>query len=71
MQDVIDTEFKSCTVLSVMHRLTNVALYDRVAVLENGSLLEYGKPCELLGMQSKFAELYNSSGGHRANEDDI
>ena len=69
MQDVIDTEFKSCTVLSVMHRLTNVALYDRVAVLDNGSLLEYDKPSELLGRPSRFAELYNSSGGHKANVD--
>lgn len=69
MQDVIDTEFKSCTVLSVMHRLNKVALYDRVAVLENGSLLEYDKPSELLRMPSRFAELYNSSGGHNTNVD--
>ncbi|KAK9416311.1 putative ABC transporter [Seiridium unicorne] len=61
MQDIIDTVFKDCTVLAVMHRLTYVTRYDRVALLGNGVLEEFDAPTALLGWESKFADLYQSS----------
>ena len=44
MQDIIDTAFQDCTVIAVMHRLTYIARYDKVAVLENGCLARYTTP---------------------------
>jgi ATP-binding cassette subfamily C (CFTR/MRP) protein 1 len=61
MQDIIDTEFKSCTVLAVIHRLDHIASYDKVALLDAGQLIEYGSPEVLLGGETRFKELYAES----------
>ena len=58
MQEIIDSEFRDCTVIAVMHRLKHVARYDRVALLGNGELLDYGEPEVLIAGETKFAELY-------------
>ncbi|KAH6659515.1 ABC transporter [Truncatella angustata] len=60
MQDIIDTEFKDCTVIAVMHRLQHVARYDKVALMENGVLLEFDGPGVLMAKKTRFAELYKS-----------
>lgn len=60
MQGIIDTEFKGCTVLAVMHRLKHIHQYDKVALLDSGFLLEFDKPQALLERESSFAELYQS-----------
>ncbi|KAK1624485.1 ABC transporter [Colletotrichum phormii] len=62
MQDVVDTEFVGCTVLAVMHRLGHVVRYDKVALLGNGEVLEFGTPEELISANTKFAELYRIGG---------
>jgi ATP-binding cassette subfamily C (CFTR/MRP) protein 1 len=62
MQDIIDTTFKNCTVVSVMHRLTHIKRYDKVALLDHGHLVEYDAPGALLGRKSRFASLYKTSG---------
>lgn len=59
MQDIIDTEFRGCTVIAVMHRLQHVARYDKVALLENGALLEFDEPGSLMARKTRFAELYH------------
>lgn len=61
MQDIIDTEFKHCTVLAIMHRLDHIEKYDRVALLDQGRLIEYESPSVLLEQNSRFGELYRSS----------
>lgn len=61
MQDVIDTEFKQCTVLAVMHRLNHVLKYNKVALLGDGVLLEFDDTASLLAKETQFAELYRSS----------
>jgi ABC-type multidrug transport system fused ATPase/permease subunit len=50
VQDTIRREFvnKGVTVVTVAHRLDTVLGYDKIAVLGNGSVLEYGSPSELL-----------------------
>ncbi|KAF6834852.1 ABC transporter [Colletotrichum musicola] len=58
MQDVVDAEFRDCTVLAVMHRLKHVSRYDKVALLGDGQLLEYGSPSSLISGETKFAELF-------------
>ena len=61
MQDIVDSEFKDCTVLAVMHRLKHVKRYDKVALLGNGQLLEYDETETLIAGQTRFAELYESN----------
>jgi ATP-binding cassette subfamily C (CFTR/MRP) protein 1 len=63
MQNIIDVEYKDCTVLAVIHRLDHIQKYDKVALLDSGVLVEYDTPAELLAGSSRFSELY-SSGGH-------
>lgn len=63
MQEILETEFSSHTVLSVLHRLRYIHRYDRVAVLNEGVLVEFDTPAALLARDSRFAELYHS-GGH-------
>lgn len=62
MQDIIDTTFKDCTVLAVMHRLTHITRYDKIALLDDGHLVEFDTPGALLSQQSRFASLYEASG---------
>jgi ABC-type multidrug transport system fused ATPase/permease subunit len=59
MQRVIREEFSDNTIITVAHRLDTILDSDMVAVLQEGILVEYGPPQELLSRQSKFRELYN------------
>lgn len=59
MQDIIDTVFKECTVLAVMHRLEHIRRYDRVALFGDGKLLEYDDPATLLSGDTNLAKLYS------------
>ncbi|KAL7947355.1 P-loop containing nucleoside triphosphate hydrolase protein [Trichoderma barbatum] len=60
MQEIIDTQFKECTVLAVMHRLEHIRQYDRAAVFGDGKLLEYDDPEILLSGDTNLAKLYSS-----------
>jgi ATP-binding cassette subfamily C (CFTR/MRP) protein 1 len=60
MQEIIDTDFKDCTVLAVMHRLKHIRRYDKAALFGNGKLLEYGDPETLLAGDTRLAKLYAS-----------
>lgn len=40
-----------CTLITVAHRISTIIDYDRIAVLDSGSLIEYGTPAELLAIQ--------------------
>lgn len=59
MQDIIDTQFKECTVLAVMHRLEHIRRYDKVAVFGDGKLLEFDAPGTLLSGDTSLARLYS------------
>ncbi|KAK3332944.1 P-loop containing nucleoside triphosphate hydrolase protein [Cercophora scortea] len=61
MQDIIDTAFKDCTVIAVMHRLTHVFRYGKVAVLDGGHLVEFDSPTALLSQGATFSRLYHTS----------
>ena len=63
MQDIIDRQFASYTILSVMHRLDHVCKYDKVALMEAGEVVEFGDPKVLLAQTSRFAALYASRKG--------
>ncbi|MFI8323781.1 ABC transporter ATP-binding protein [Streptomyces sp. NPDC085529] len=51
------------TMLVIAHRPETVADADTVVMLENGSIVERGRPAELLAQQGKFAEFWRSQGG--------
>ncbi|MCT6776443.1 ABC transporter ATP-binding protein/permease [Streptomyces sp. CS7] len=51
------------TMLVIAHRPETVADADTVVMLENGSIVERGRPAELLTQEGKFAEFWRSQGG--------
>ena len=62
IQQVIRQEFASSTIISVAHRLDTIMDFDKIAVLEDGRLVEFEAPRVLLALPSAFRELYNSRG---------
>ncbi|KAL3286637.1 hypothetical protein HHI36_001136 [Cryptolaemus montrouzieri] len=48
IHETIDKHFSECTVISISHRLRQVIHYDKLLVMEEGELVEYGRPKELL-----------------------
>ncbi|SPO04398.1 related to ABC multidrug transporter [Cephalotrichum gorgonifer] len=62
MQDIISKEFAQQTVIAIMHRLEHITKYDRIALLDKGSLLEFDTPEALLARESGFRDLYRSAG---------
>lgn len=48
IQQTIKTKFKECTVLTVAHRLDTIIESDKIMVLRNGEIMEYGHPHSLL-----------------------
>jgi ATP-binding cassette subfamily B protein len=48
------------TILVIAHRLDTVADADTVVMLENGTIVEQGKPAELLAQNGKFAAFWQS-----------
>ena len=49
IQEVISTKFKESTVLTIAHRLTTLKNSDKILVLGEGKVLEWGSPEELMG----------------------
>ncbi|MDR1420000.1 MAG: ABC transporter ATP-binding protein/permease [Treponema sp.] len=58
IQEAISELVKNRTVIVIAHRLRTVLGADRIAVLENGRLVEQGTGDELLAKQGLFARLY-------------
>ncbi|MDN5918800.1 MAG: ABC transporter ATP-binding protein/permease [Pseudonocardia sp.] len=48
------------TILVIAHRMETIADADTVVVLENGAIVERGKPAELLTHDGRFAEFWRS-----------
>ncbi|KAJ2164004.1 Multidrug resistance-associated protein 1, partial [Coemansia sp. RSA 562] len=62
MQEIIRTEFKHCTVITVAHRLNTIMDCDRVLVMHEGHAVELDTPDHLLADQkSRFAQLVRNT----------
>ncbi|XP_013404197.1 multidrug resistance-associated protein 1 [Lingula anatina] len=56
IQSTIRSEFKECTVVTIAHRLNTIMDYDRVLVLDKGTIKEFQPPSVLL--QDKRSTFY-------------
>lgn len=62
LQQKIKILLKDCTILTIAHRLLTIADYDKVVVVDNGSIAEFGKPYKLLTERKGiFAEMVRNT----------
>jgi len=60
IQETICTKFRHCAVITIAHRLNAIIDYDRVLILENGQVVEFDKPEDLLQNEYRqFSRLYH------------
>lgn len=65
MQRVIRAKFKEQTLIVVAHRLHTILDFDKVAVFDKGTLIEFDNPIELLAQGgTAFADLYGDGSGN-------
>lgn len=70
MQEVIRTEFKDRSIIMIAHRLSTLLDFDKIAVLEKGSLVEVGAPAALLSNEaSAFSRLYHGDRGQKGRSE--
>ncbi|KAJ3251911.1 Canalicular multispecific organic anion transporter 2 [Boothiomyces macroporosus] len=63
LQQVLRKELVDTTIISIAHRLNTIADFDRVMVLDQGELVEFDSPFNLLSDQgSEFSKLVDASG---------
>ena len=61
IQKILQSEFATCTILTIAHRVHTVMAYDRILVMETGKIIEFDSPGNLLAQpSSKFYELANT-----------
>nr|WP_225731846.1 MULTISPECIES: ABC transporter ATP-binding protein [unclassified Nocardia] len=58
VQRALDTVLRDRTAMIIAHRLSTVAIADRVLVLEGGRIVEDGAPADLIGGTGRFARLH-------------
>ncbi|KAJ2513916.1 Canalicular multispecific organic anion transporter 1, partial [Coemansia sp. RSA 1939] len=61
VHELIQSEFKDCTVLTIAHRLETIMRSNRVIVMNSGRIVEVGRPAELLASNGHFAELVKAN----------
>ncbi|MEF2976185.1 ABC transporter ATP-binding protein [Subtercola sp. YIM 133946] len=60
VQDALQTLLADRTAVIIAHRLSTVAIADRVLVMEHGRIIEDGTPADLIGGTGRFAQLHAS-----------
>jgi ATP-binding cassette subfamily B protein len=58
IQDALQTLLADRTAIIIAHRLSTVAIADRVLVMEHGRIIEDGTPEQLISGTGKFAQLH-------------
>jgi ABC-type multidrug transport system fused ATPase/permease subunit len=62
VQQMIRTKFKSCTIITIAHRLETIQDYDLILVVDAGKVSEYDTPTNLLqNPQSQYSKLLQAS----------
>ena len=60
VQEGLTTLLADRTAIVIAHRLSTVAIADRVLVMEHGRIVEDGAPAELIGGDGRFASLHKA-----------
>jgi ATP-binding cassette subfamily B protein len=58
VQQGLQTLLADRTAIIIAHRLSTVAIADRVLVMEHGRIIEDGSPADLIGGTGRFAQLH-------------
>ena len=58
VQEALQTLLADRTAVIIAHRLSTVAIADRVLVMEHGRIVEDGTPADLIGGTGRFAQLH-------------
>jgi ATP-binding cassette subfamily B protein len=58
VQEALQTLLADRTAVIIAHRLSTVAIADRVLVMEHGRIVEDGAPADLIGGTGRFAQLH-------------
>ena len=61
LQNSINQGLKECTVITIAHRIKTIINYDKILVLNNGEIVEYDSPQNLLEKKGLFYQLYKES----------
>ena len=62
IQSTLANCFKTCTVITIAHRIKTILNYDKILVLDNGQIIEYDTPTNLLNnINSQFYQMYLKS----------
>ncbi|XP_045840743.1 ATP-binding cassette sub-family C member 3 isoform X4 [Meles meles] len=62
IQAIIRTQFESCTVLTIAHRLNTIMDYTRVLVLDKGMIAEFDSPANLIAARGIFYGMARDAG---------
>ncbi|MCF6112563.1 ABC transporter ATP-binding protein [Mesorhizobium muleiense] len=63
IQEKLNFVMEGKTVIAIAHRLSTIARMDRIVVLDQGSIVEEGKPDELVEQDGLFARLWKRQTG--------
>jgi ABC-type multidrug transport system fused ATPase/permease subunit len=66
IQEAVRKRFHDATMITIAHRLNTIIECDKVVVLGNGRLLEWGSPSQLLEVKGSFASLVDETGAETA-----
>lgn len=70
IQEKLNLVMEGKTVIAIAHRLSTIARMDRIIVLDNGRIVEEGRPEELVGRDGLFARLWKRQIGGFIPEDE-
>lgn len=62
IQDVLRDKFKNMTIVTIAHKINNVNDYDKIIVVDQGSIVEQGSPHELMMKKGVFYDMVQNSG---------
>lgn len=69
LQEAVAKNFPGATVIAIAHRLETIIEYDRILVVGDGKMLEYGPPAELLANpDGPFSAMVADTGPTTARE---
>ncbi|XP_052041364.1 ATP-binding cassette sub-family C member 2 [Apodemus sylvaticus] len=71
IQTTIRNEFSQCTVITIAHRLHTIMDCDKIMVLDNGKIVEYGSPEELLSNLGPFYLMAKEAGLDNVNNTEL